>query len=304
MKGEHIMNMTGPNMDEEEIDGCLADIDLDDDELTDDAALPPAEGGVAGDEAMAHQLIWLVDLLRAAGLRVAEQPGWQARGRGPMGQLRGCHHTAGPKSGNMPSLTVLTKGRPGVAGPLAQLGLGRDGTWYVIAAGRANHAGVGVWKGITVGSMSFIGIEAENQGIAADSWPAVQVESYKRGCAAILKKLGAPVEMCIGHKEWAPRRKIDPTFDMKAFRDGVAAIMAGRAPAPRPIPVKDDRDRPTLRRGAVGDLVKIIQAAVRVAVDGQFGPITEAAVRQFQRDHKLVPDGIVGPKSWAEIDKR
>ena len=33
-----------------------------------------------------------------------------------------------------------------------------------------------------------------------------------------------------------------------------------------------------------------------------FGPKTEAAVRAFQRQRRLVPDGIVGPKTWAEID--
>ncbi|HYI48584.1 MAG TPA: N-acetylmuramoyl-L-alanine amidase [Allosphingosinicella sp.] len=252
---------------------------------------------------MAFSLTWLAQILKDAGLKVAEQPGWQSRGRGPMGTVRGviCHHTAGPKSGIMPSLKVVTDGRPGLDGPLAQLGLGRDGTWFVIAAGRANHAGTGAWKGITAGNTSFIGIEAENQGIPADPWPAVQVDAYKRGVAAILKKLGAPVEMCIGHKEWAPRRKIDPSFDMNAFRDGVKAIMAGGAPALPLIPPKDDDDRPTLRRGAVGESVKIVQAKVGVAVDGNFGPATEAAVRQFQRGHGLVPDGIVGPLCWAAI---
>lgn len=252
---------------------------------------------------MAFSLTWLAQVLKDAGLKVAEQPGWQSRGRGPMGNVKGviCHHTAGPKSGVMPSLTVITNGRPGLDGPLAQLGLGRDGTWFVIAAGRANHAGAGTWKGITAGNTSFIGIEAENQGIPADPWPAVQVESYKRGCAAILKKIGASVDMCIGHKEWAPRRKIDPSFDMKAFRDGVAAIMGGSAPAPAPIPAKDGESRPTLRRGASGDEVKTVQAKVGVDPDGSFGPATEAAVRQFQRDHGLVPDGIVGPLCWAAI---
>ena len=32
------------------------------------------------------------------------------------------------------------------------------------------------------------------------------------------------------------------------------------------------------------------------------GPKTEAAVREFQRSHSLVPDGIVGPKTWAALD--
>jgi hypothetical protein len=300
---------------ENEVDGCLADIELSEDELTDDSELPhPRTGGEPledhATEAPAFSLIWLADVLRKAGLTVAEQPGWQSRGRGPMGAVKGviCHHTAGPKSGNMPSLTVVTNGRPGLDGPLAQLGLGRDGTWFVIAAGRANHAGAGVWKGITAGNTSFIGIEAENQGIPADPWPPAQVESYKRGCAAILEKLGAGVDMCIGHKEWAPRRKIDPSFDMKAFRDGVAAIMAGGAapvpppaPAPAPAPAQADA-RPTLRLGDRGEAVKIVQAKIGVHDDGIFGPATDAALRVFQRAHGLDPDGIVGPKSWAAID--
>jgi hypothetical protein len=200
-----------------------------------------------------YSLTWLADVLRAAGLKVIEQPGWKMRGQGPMGEVRGviCHHTAGPRSGNMPSLKVLTEGRPGLSGPLCQLGLGRDGTWFVIAAGRGSHAGAGAWKGITSGNSSFIGIEAENQGIPADPWPAVQLDAYKRGCAALLTRLGADASMCIGHKEWAPRRKIDPTFDMDAFRTGVAAIMAGGG-----------MSRPTLRRGDKGEAVRIARTKI------------------------------------------
>src|SRR5215468_10742051 len=83
---------------------------------------------------MAFSLTWLAQVLRDAGLKVAEQPGWQDRGRGDVGETLGviCHHTAGGKDGNMPSLGVLINGRPDLAGPLAQLGLGRDGTFYVI----------------------------------------------------------------------------------------------------------------------------------------------------------------------------
>ena len=255
---------------------------------------------------MAFSLTWLAEVLRNAGLKVAEQPGWQDRGRGPMGTVRGviCHHTAGPKAGNMPSLKVITDGRPGLSGPLSQLGLGRDGTWFVVAAGRANHAGAGSWKGITSGNSSFIGIEAENMGTSADPWPAVQMDAYKRGVAAILKKLGADVSMCCGHKEYAlPKgRKPDPSFDMDKFRTDVDAIMKGGGTISPPIPAKDDKDRPTLRRGAKGDLVKIVQAKVGVGADGDFGPRTEAAVRAFQGKRGLVPDGIVGPATWKAID--
>ena len=95
---------------------------------------------------MAFSLLWLADVLKNAGLKVAQIPGWQDRGRGDVGQILGilCHHTAGGKNGNMPSLDLLVKGRPDLPGPLSQLGLGRDGTYYIIAAGRCNHAGKGI----------------------------------------------------------------------------------------------------------------------------------------------------------------
>src|SRR4051794_23904644 len=126
---------------------------------------------------MSFSLTWLPEVLEDAGLKVAEQPGWRNRGHDDVGTIKGvmCHHTAGPKNGNMPSLRVVTEGRPGLSGPLAQLCLGRDGTYYVVAAGRAFHAGPGEWEGITTGNSSFIGIEAENAGDGTDPWPDKQI---------------------------------------------------------------------------------------------------------------------------------
>ncbi|GFO83275.1 MAG: hypothetical protein A49_29020 [Methyloceanibacter sp.] len=85
---------------------------------------------------MVYALTWLPKVLRDAGLNVAEQSGWKTRGHGNMGAVKGvmCHHTVGPLTGNMPSLNVITNGRRGLSGPLAQIGLGRDGTCYVVAA--------------------------------------------------------------------------------------------------------------------------------------------------------------------------
>jgi peptidoglycan hydrolase-like protein with peptidoglycan-binding domain len=260
---------------------------------------------------MPFNLTWLPAVLTNAGLKTAEMDGWPNRGRAEMGTVKGvmCHHTGGPKSGNMPSLNVLANGRSDLPGPLCQLGLGRDGTYYVVAAGRANHAGHGVWGGVSTGNSSFIGIEAENTGASSDSWPDVQLQAYVRGVAAILKHIQLDQSMCCGHREYAlPKgRKPDPhSLDMNVFRGEVAKLLSGAAP-PALIPAKDTLDRPTLRRDFPGNpkfLVELVQRKVGVPpekVDGTFGPMTEAAVRKFQRERGLVPDGIVGPKTWKAL---
>lgn len=262
---------------------------------------------------MPVSLEWLPDVLKSTGLKVAVVDGWQNRGRGEMGTIEGviCHHTAGPRNGNMPSLRILKDGRPGLSGPLAQLGLGRDGTFYVIAAGRANHAGAGRWREITDGNGHFIGIEAENTGLPNDvPWPDIQMQSYRAGVAAILKHIGKGAESCAGHKEYAlpPGRKSDPDFDMKAFRAAVAQLLEQDVPALALIPAIESGDRAgkparmTIRRGDRGPLVEQIQSACGLAIDGRFGPKTEAFVRAIQRSHGLVADGIVGPKTWTTID--
>lgn len=253
---------------------------------------------------MAFALSWLADVLRAEGLKVVEQPGWKEAGRGDMGTVRGilCHHTAGPLKGNAPSLKLIETGRKDLAGPLSQLVLGRDGTWYVVAAGRCNHAGAGAWQGVTAGNSSFIGIEAENAGTPADPWPAEQLVSYARGCAAILDHIGADAVMVAGHKEYAlPRgRKIDPSFDMIEFREDVEALMA-RQPAPARTVATVDPKRAMLRKGDQGESVRILQGKLGIKADGAFGPGTDTAVKAFQAKHGLTADGLVGPATWAAL---
>lgn len=255
---------------------------------------------------MAYSLIWLPEVLLSAGLKVAETQGWATRGRADMAAPKGvmCHHTGTPGPANMPTLAMLIQGRSDLPGPLCQLGLGRDGTYYVVAAGRANHAGAGLWRGVTTGNSSFIGIEAENDG-RGEPWPEVQIDAYQRGVAALLRKIGAGAEMCCAHREYAlpPGRKPDPAgIDMVEFRLKVAGFLDGTA-RPRPlIPQQDLQNRPTLRRGMKGEEVRALQDRLQIApADGIFGAITEAAVRQAQRLKGLVPDGIVGPKTWAAL---
>jgi len=152
-----------------------------------------------------------------------------------------CHHTAGPLTGIMPSLGVVTNGRPDLAGPLAQLCLGRDGTYFVVAAGRANHAGAGDWQGITSGNTNFIGIEAEITGKQPVPRPTSgrgaigrvsprrgrHPETHRRRSDHVLRTQGVRA---------AGRKKDRSDFDMVEFRRQVAAIMGGTAPPPTVIP--------------------------------------------------------------------
>ena len=193
---------------------------------------------------MSPRLTWLPDVLHGAGLKVSLVPGWETRGQDNIGRILGviCHYTAtADTSRNMPTLDLLMKGRPDLAGPLCQLGLGRDGTYYVVASGRANHAGAGEWNGITTGNSSFVGIEAENSGRSSDPWPDIQLDAYHRGVAAILRHVGRAAASCCGHREFAlpSGRKRDPNLDMDDFRLRVAAILGGTAPPPSLFPVAE-----------------------------------------------------------------
>ena len=58
---------------------------------------------------------------------------------------------------------------------------------------------------------------------------------------------------------------------------------------------------PTLRRGARGENVALVQRHLGIKDDGIFGPMTENSVRAYQSAHGLVPDGIVGPKTWGSM---
>ena len=56
-----------------------------------------------------------------------------------------------------------------------------------------------------------------------------------------------------------------------------------------------------LKRPMRGYDVQRLQEALHLQADGIFGKLTEEAVREWQRDHGLTPDGIVGPKTWESI---
>jgi peptidoglycan hydrolase-like protein with peptidoglycan-binding domain len=64
---------------------------------------------------------------------------------------------------------------------------------------------------------------------------------------------------------------------------------------------------PVTKPGAKGERVFAIQyllnarIAAGLAVDGKYGPKTEAAVKAFQKKVKIHVDGIVGPVTWPKL---
>ena len=81
------------------------------------------------------------------------------------------------------------------------------------------------------------------------------------------------------------------------------SIAPGPTPEPPGPPVQAG-DHPTLGKGDVGPEVEHLQVVLGVTpADGDFGSITEGAVKGFQRACGLGADGVCGPGTWAEVDE-
>lgn len=63
---------------------------------------------------------------------------------------------------------------------------------------------------------------------------------------------------------------------------------------------------PYAQRGTKGPLAAAIQAALCEAgstldIDGEFGPKTENALREYQKNNGLEVDGVAGPATYAKL---
>lgn len=175
----------------------------------------------------------LLDVLAAAGVDVEAVEGWETRGKqgfAPEGIL--VHHTAGPKRGDAPSLSLCVKGRPDVPGPLCHIVLARSGKAHLVTANIANHAGLGAaevldlvradepvdddararrYRDSVSGNPFLYGIEVENSGVPGDVYPDAQIDALGRICAALCQHHGFSPNRIIHHRQWTSR-KVDMSF--------------------------------------------------------------------------------------------
>ena len=151
-----------------------------------------------------------------------------------------------------------------------------------------------------------------------DSSPGALLSEQMRAAQYMNSRYGIPITRAtvLTHAEVQPtlgvrqRGKWDITWlpGMSAPGDPIDLGDVLRARISAALGQGETVPMPTLQRGAEGEPVRRLQAALCGAglgpakIDGDFGPATDAAVRRFQSAKGLWPDGIVGPKTWAKLN--
>lgn len=251
------------------------------------------------------------NVLRAAGLKVIEVKGWKGRDNGSeFSTIRGLtvHHTAGSLHSSVDGeLKVLIDGRPGLSGPISQFFVSRDGTWYCVADGCANHNKIGTaGPNRGFGNRHLIGVECQHSG-GNEPWEKVQYDSVVKGVAALSKAYGFTTSTIAGHKEHQPGEKVDPSFSMPEFRTHVYRVLNAPPAPPRKLDYMNFAvEMPVLKEGDRDDKLPGYNLIARIQrqkgftgkdVDGIWGPQTTKAVGAKALTEQLYRDifGLARP---------
>lgn len=242
------------------------------------------------------------------------------------------HYTAGPFASSAVSWLTAPQAKAS-----AHLVIDRDGSVTQLAPFNVPtwHAGDGRLPDGTNPNLSTIGIEFVNvgwlkrdasgrylswnrrwviepenvfiddRGQGWQDWTETQIVA---GLAIHRLLLDAyPITFLTGHEHVSPRRKVDPgpAFPWRQFMTLDGRAETSLAFPGEPIPGFAPK---LLRRGSRGGDVADLQRKLngwfimpRLITDGIFGPKTEAAVRNFQRQVGLAVDGIAGPATMAAL---
>jgi peptidoglycan hydrolase-like protein with peptidoglycan-binding domain len=131
--------------------------------------------------------------------------------------------------------------------------------------------------------------------------PALMLSSHR--------KMGMPAKRRRALMRWLQAKvgvQADGAFGastenaLKAWQDK-NGLAADGIVGPDTLMVMGFCDLVLLKRGAHGDIVKRLQAELAIGADGQFGPRTEKAVRDYQKKNGLVADGVAGLAMLAQM---
>lgn len=228
-------------------------------------------------------LEWMPDALREAGLVVHETEGWRDRWqrthangspavlRDPSAPAIVWHHDGSPAGDSPGSLGWIT-GALDAGEPAAVLWLDFTGEWWIIGNGYASHTGP-VLPGMP-GNADSIGIETDHT--TGEDWPAGQLDSLRRGTAALLRASRQGVDRLHFHKTICdpPGRKPDPYgLELAEERRIVAGLLAGGPlpTTPTTPPTGDDVTPDELRSVLRQEVPELTYTANRRAIQRELG---------------------------------
>lgn len=267
---------------------------------------------------MSPRALWLPDVVMDTfrgerGFQVTVVDGWETRGSEsffPRGVLN--HHTGG--GGYAALLNYMA--HTAKYAPLCNLATSRPDsrgivTITIVAAGRANHAGVGhlTWTGKNGGNKYALGLEHQNDG--SQPWPSQQNDAIAMLNLGLLDHLGVGLSRLDDHKGYAPGRKVDRhSIDPAAWREFVqahgleGAIMLKQGDTGSFV-VRLQKELNIMHTGMVLGPERLStqpRDSVGTTVDGDYGPATAKALRQAMAwDGHDVTGETCGANEWSVL---
>jgi N-acetylmuramoyl-L-alanine amidase len=161
-------------------------------------------------------------------------------------------------------------------------------------------------KGQNTGKLGFVYVGGLKPGSEAAHGFDTRTREQKATMLEITRRMLTQfptVKRVVGHMDLAPTQC--PAFDVGQWWEEASG---GVYRKPRPLDTSVPHvSYDMVRIGDEGPEVKALQTELKklglytLAVDGDFGPGTDKAVRAFQQARRLLIDGKVGPATWTEI---
>jgi peptidoglycan hydrolase-like protein with peptidoglycan-binding domain len=249
--------------------------------------------------------------------------------RCPFAAWRPVPHHGGAMVANHGLILHVQEGNGGLQGWFSNPASGASSTFWVGKAGQLEQytdSDVVAWAQ-SAGNGTYCSVESE--GYASESLTGAQLEALSRLYAWGHATHGWPNALAerpgerglgwhgMGGAAWGGHLGC-PGESRKRSRSAILAVAfggspppQGPAPAPPPEPSSPtagpdhgvcDVTVPQLARGSVGPSVRALQVLLGgLQPDGDFGPLTEGRVRQYQAGAGLGVDGIVGAHTWGSL---